>query len=586
MLNISDYAMYTQCKKSLWLHKYKRSSLEETTVYTNSYHDKESILREEYIRELFPRGVAVCETLSSENQANMTRELIEKKEQTIYNGVFIFEEIGVSVDLLTVNKEKKISIYEFFQSTSVKDTYYNRLAFIYNIASQSKFLIESVNIIIVDNKYIKNGEIKPEKLFTIVDANEEVISLQNNISQEIEGMKKVLSLNIEPTMDIGEYCDNPFLCSAKEYCWKHIPEGSIFSLPRQRKAKLFELYNQGIVKIEDIPTDYRLTQSTLDYIELYKTKDKIPTISNDFKEEIDSKNIDLLKKRLLEAKRDDENWRLNKINSSTKEESSVKSAYRSEEIELLFRFKQDSDFLYKAYAELDDKDNSWYRCMVHIAYANKTKSKKDIESVITLLSSIKNKTEKIQVLQALAHSSFFKEYIFLVLDFLNEIDLEWEKSQVIISILVKTDDKKVIYKLLDIAMNMSDSWVKGRLIKIFDSHIQINKNDFLDSISFNMDTISELIMYEPQELVVEESVSVEQVIEKLHRLHKEFEEAEDRDDEDSLNSLEEEFDEVLEYIKDDDSLKNALISKLYIEEKNFKRMFKLEKLALVLGLSI
>ena len=61
-----------------------------------------------------------------------------------------------------------------------------------------------------------------------------------------------------PNIDIGEQCDNPYGCDFAGHCWKHIPEYSIFNIARLRKPKKFDLYNQGIVNVEDVPDDFDL----------------------------------------------------------------------------------------------------------------------------------------------------------------------------------------------------------------------------------------------------------------------------------------------------------------------------------------
>ena len=66
---------------------------------------------------------------------------------------------------------------------------------------------------------------------------------------------KFLAKNIEPDIDIGSHCPNPYACDAWEYCWceqRGIPEYSVFNISRLRSDKKFELYKSGVVKFEDI----------------------------------------------------------------------------------------------------------------------------------------------------------------------------------------------------------------------------------------------------------------------------------------------------------------------------------------------
>ena len=57
-----------------------------------------------------------------------------------------------------------------------------------------------------------------------------------------------------PAIDIGEQCDDPYECDFMGHCWQHIPEDSVFTLKR-RGVNKFDLYRQGIVRLEQIPPD-------------------------------------------------------------------------------------------------------------------------------------------------------------------------------------------------------------------------------------------------------------------------------------------------------------------------------------------
>ena len=64
--------------------------------------------------------------------------------------------------------------------------------------------------------------------------------------------KQLENKDIEPEIDIGTHCNKPYECDAKAYCWKHIPEYSIFNISRLRTDKKFELYREGIINFNQI----------------------------------------------------------------------------------------------------------------------------------------------------------------------------------------------------------------------------------------------------------------------------------------------------------------------------------------------
>lgn len=63
-------------------------------------------------------------------------------------------------------------------------------------------------------------------------------------------------------MDLGEQCFKPYACDFKGYCWKKIPNYSVFNISRLRANKKFELYNHGVISLDQI--DLKLSSFNAD----------------------------------------------------------------------------------------------------------------------------------------------------------------------------------------------------------------------------------------------------------------------------------------------------------------------------------
>ena len=48
-------------------------------------------------------------------------------------------------------------------------------------------------------------------------------------------------------------------------CWGHITEDTVFDVGNLRTKKKFELYDQGIVLIKDIPDEFELSDKAKNY---------------------------------------------------------------------------------------------------------------------------------------------------------------------------------------------------------------------------------------------------------------------------------------------------------------------------------
>jgi hypothetical protein len=132
--------------------------------------------------------------------------------------------------------------------------------------------VNTINLVYLNNDYARNGALDLKQLFCVEDVTEEAIKKQGTMEQDIKTMKKLV-LGAMPVCDIGLYCNkygkDDFPCAAKEHCWKHIPEYSVFNISRIGK-KAFDLYKNGITLLSDIPEDYKLSESQWFQVKSYK----------------------------------------------------------------------------------------------------------------------------------------------------------------------------------------------------------------------------------------------------------------------------------------------------------------------------
>jgi hypothetical protein len=108
-----------------------------------------------------------------------------------------------------------------------------------------------VNVVHINNKYVRNGDIEIAKLFTKEDLTEDVKEKQTFVKKEIIKQKQMLQ-GKEPCINIGTYCDDPYTCDFHGHCWSHVPDDSVFDI-RGRGIDRFSLYNEGYHSMYDIP---------------------------------------------------------------------------------------------------------------------------------------------------------------------------------------------------------------------------------------------------------------------------------------------------------------------------------------------
>jgi len=243
-----------QCHKALYLQKYQPELKDEVSEAQEALF---SSGREVGIlaQQLFPGGIEIPYAgFSLSKQVKLTHKEIEQGTTTIYEAAFGYNGAFCKVDILHKGSTGW-EIYEVKSSTGLKDVYDDDVAFQYYVLRRCGLPVSRVCLVHINNEYVKNGPIDVDQLFTIEDLTEIALEQESGVSEEIERQREMLQGQL-PEIDIGEYCTNPYDCDFLGHCWSHIPENSVFDL-RERGVNKFELYRQGIIRMEDI-TDYLL----------------------------------------------------------------------------------------------------------------------------------------------------------------------------------------------------------------------------------------------------------------------------------------------------------------------------------------
>jgi hypothetical protein len=105
----------------------------------------------------------------------------------------------------------------------------------------------------VNNEYVREGEINPEKFLTMDDITEEVGLRLPFVPENIAEMRKVIE-GAKPEIKIGCQCKEPYECDLKSICWVHLPENNVTQLYWAGK-KAFPLLDAGYETIADVPAE-------------------------------------------------------------------------------------------------------------------------------------------------------------------------------------------------------------------------------------------------------------------------------------------------------------------------------------------
>ena len=275
---------YLQCPKKLWLSK-NRKDLKTAVDETQQAIFDQGFVVESYAHKLalfkspaspaHHSDPAVVKDWYSKGRAE-TQNYIRNNCTTIFQANAMPPDLYCKADILHLNPAtNKWDLYEVKSSTQVKDEHIPDLCFQKIALEKDGIPIDRTYLIHINNEYVRNGEIDPEKLLTIEDLTEQVENQRQITEANIPKALEIINLADENTqkvqIHIGKQCDKPYECPFKDYCWAYLPEYNIFDLQRITKKQINILQNLNIQKITDIPDNFTLNKKQQNQLIATKT---------------------------------------------------------------------------------------------------------------------------------------------------------------------------------------------------------------------------------------------------------------------------------------------------------------------------
>ena len=273
-LSKSLYCKAVQCNKMLWLEKNHPEEKVEI--------DNESVLDNgtevgEYAKDLFGTHIDIEFNKDLNKMIEDTNKALSNKNIIITEASFNYNNNFCSVDILK-KINNKYELYEVKSSTEVKDIYKEDASYQYYVMTKLGYNVTKVSIVHIDSSYIRKEELEIDKLFKIVDitnyAKENLLKVEEKIKEINNYIKQE-----NPKDDIGIHCTTPYQCPFFNYCTKHLPKPTIFSIRGMPNKQKFKLYHDGIYTYKDLintSTNDKYKQQA--EFELY---DKKPIINKD-----------------------------------------------------------------------------------------------------------------------------------------------------------------------------------------------------------------------------------------------------------------------------------------------------------------
>ena len=266
-LSKTNFLICLDCAKNAWLkiHKpdvYKKKSLssfELNIIDTGNQID-------ELARSLFSNGTLV----ESRDDIELIKKLMADKIPVIYQPVFATEKYITASDIFVFNPDTNIyNLYEVKSSTASEEDggrktedYLIDMAFQKNVLNDLGINVGNLNLIRLNKKYIRMGDINLNELFFIENFTDQVNEKLEDIKQKMEGAYELLSKESEP----NGHCDcilkgRNSHCTTSWYSNSDLSEYPVHAIARIHKKKLTALVDNNILNIHDIPEDFELSDN-------------------------------------------------------------------------------------------------------------------------------------------------------------------------------------------------------------------------------------------------------------------------------------------------------------------------------------
>lgn len=247
-----------QCHKKLFLEQFRRDLLPEIDASQQALFDTGTRVGE-IARDRFSGGVLVAEDYRHQRQAVERTEtlLADPEVHAIYEAGFTFDKINIRADILLRQANNEFDLVEVKSSTKTKDVHEPDLAIQRHVLQACGLKIRRTFLMHLDNAYVfQGGDYDLEQLFTLSDLTDLVRSQSTDVSLELNRMRTMLGQGVEPIIDIGPQCHDPYDCPFLHYCDDGGTEFPVSEFPRIQQRLKDQFAAAGIEDIRSIPEDF------------------------------------------------------------------------------------------------------------------------------------------------------------------------------------------------------------------------------------------------------------------------------------------------------------------------------------------
>ncbi len=240
-LSKSSFLQFLKCPQEFWLEAHQPLLSAEPITLEHEHFRQQGYAVESYVKQL-AQFQTDDEKFVDFQRTFQTSDLIARSDIVV-----------------TDRRTNEIDIYEVKSSSSVKDEYYDDVAFQRLAAERAGFKVRNVFVITMNSEYVRRGEIDPEQLFIIHDLTEAVELRMPGTADQV--WLAFEYLKTFPVAALADYCtDRKLDCRFLKLHFAELPPHTVFDLVYLKHEKRRELLRGGVIDVVDIPDQFPLSE--------------------------------------------------------------------------------------------------------------------------------------------------------------------------------------------------------------------------------------------------------------------------------------------------------------------------------------
>jgi len=256
LLSKSKYMLGLQCVKQLWIHYHQRELLPPVEPATQAVFDQGHEVGA-WAKHLFPGGIDLNGTVAIDAALALTEDAL-REGRPVFEAAIRHGRCLSRADILDPAGDGNWDLIEVKSSTMQKEEHLQDVAFQLRTCEGAGLRIRRCFLLLINTEYVRNGLIDPSALFQKIDVTEEARALLPAVALHVEEMLRVIAHEQCPEVRIGPHCQSPYDCPLQYHCWAFLPKPNIFDL-RGGGKKAWTLFDAGVLRMEDIPADFKLS---------------------------------------------------------------------------------------------------------------------------------------------------------------------------------------------------------------------------------------------------------------------------------------------------------------------------------------